>query len=66
MAANLCAEIERHIAAYEKKYGASLTTYLKTFDDDSADPFERLDIMDWETLVEERDERAALRPKTIA
>jgi hypothetical protein len=50
-------EIEHRIAAYERKYGASLPEYSKTFACDSANAFEVFDIMDWETLVEERDER---------
>ncbi|MGA2270244.1 MAG: hypothetical protein ABSH44_17365 [Bryobacteraceae bacterium] len=52
------AEIDRRIHAYEERYGATLRNYSLSFSCDAASPHEMNDIMDWERLVEERDERA--------
>jgi len=51
-------EIDRRIHAHEERYGATLHDYSLSFSCDAASPHELNDIMDWERLVEERDERA--------
>jgi hypothetical protein len=52
------AEIDRRIHAHEERYGATLRDYSMSFSCDAASPHELNDIMDWERLLEERDERA--------
>jgi RNase P/RNase MRP subunit p30 len=52
------AEIDRRIHAHEARYGSTLRDYSLSFSCDAASPHELNDIMDWERLVEERDERA--------
>jgi len=51
-------ELDRRIHAYEERYGATLRDYSLSFSCDAASPHELNDIMDWERLVEERNERA--------
>ena len=51
-------EIESRIRAYEERYAATLRDYSLSFSCDAASPHELNDIMDWERLVEEREERA--------
>jgi hypothetical protein len=51
-------EIDSRIRAYEERYGAILRDYSLSFSCDAASPHELNDIMDWERLVEEREERA--------
>jgi hypothetical protein len=51
-------EIESRIRAYEERYAATLRDYSLSFSCDAASPHELNDIMDWECLVEERDERS--------
>lgn len=50
-------EIEKRIAAYEKKYGMTYARYNKQFSCDDALPWEMGDLMDWENLVQERRSR---------
>ncbi|HMD70056.1 MAG TPA: hypothetical protein VKF41_01865 [Bryobacteraceae bacterium] len=50
--------IDRRIHAYEERYRATLRDYSLSVSCDAASPHELNDIMDWERLVEERDERA--------
>jgi hypothetical protein len=56
-------EITRRIEEHERKYGVSLTDFLKSFSCDSAHAFELFDIMDWESLIAERAERTGSRPR---
>jgi hypothetical protein len=51
-------ELDSRIHVYEERYGAALRDYSLSFSCDAASPHEMNDIMDWERLVEERDERA--------
>ncbi len=51
-------EIDRRIRAYEKKYGMQFSSYNRQFDCDSALPWESGDLMDWESLMQERKARA--------
>jgi len=55
------AEINRRISTYEQKYGSSFPEHLNRFSCDDAGHDEVFDLMDWETLVEEREERRATR-----
>lgn len=55
-------EIKERIRAYEKKYGQPLSAYNRQFNCGSASPQEMLDIMDWETLVQERADRRKTTP----
>jgi len=50
-------EIERRISSYEKKYGMPFSSYRRQFDCDSALPWESGDLIDWESLVQERKAR---------
>jgi hypothetical protein len=56
------AEIERRLRRYHGKYGMLLPAYLKRFSCADADPREMLDVMDWDCLIRERDERRNSRP----
>jgi hypothetical protein len=51
-------EIDRRIAQYERKYGMPLKRYAGTFSCDRAGHEEVFDLIDWQTLEEERSERA--------
>lgn len=53
-------EITGRIRGYERKFGSSYSSYMKTFNCDDVSPSEMTDIMDWELLIEEK----ALRLKT--
>jgi len=57
------AEIDHRISTYERKYGSSFAEYSDRFSCDAAGHEEVLDLIEWETLVEEREERAAARRK---
>jgi hypothetical protein len=52
-------EIDRRIGQYEGKYGMPLKPYLRRFSCDRAGNEEVFDLIDWQTLDEERNERAA-------
>jgi hypothetical protein len=56
------AEIERRIHGYREKYGVTLAAYSKRFSCAAASPQEMLDVMDWDCLIRERDERRNSRP----
>jgi len=51
-------DIDCRIKSYEQKYGMPLSRYRKQFSCDDALPWEGIDLMDWEVLVEERSRRA--------
>jgi len=53
------AEINHRISVYEQKYGSSFVEHSDRFSCDTASHEEVFDLIDWETLVEEREERAA-------
>jgi hypothetical protein len=54
-------EIARRVHAYQEKYGMTLAAWSRRFSCANATPRELLDLMDWECLVRERDERALAR-----
>ena len=58
------AEIERRIHGYNEKHGMLLVVYLKRFSCADANPQEMLEVMDWDCLVRERDERRNARLKS--
>ena len=51
-------ELGKRIVSYEKKYGSTYARYSRQFDCDNALPWETSDLMDWQNLVEEKNERA--------
>ena len=55
------AEIERRIHGYHEKYGMTLTAYSRRFSCADAAPQEMLDVMDWDCLIRERDQRRRSR-----
>ena len=50
-------EIGRRIKSYEEKYGMPYARYNRRFDCDSALPWEAGDLIDWESLVQEKKAR---------
>jgi hypothetical protein len=54
-------EIERRIHGYHEKYGTTLTAYSRRFSCAGAAPQEMLDVMDWDCLIRERDQRRSAR-----
>jgi hypothetical protein len=54
------AEINRRIAEYEERYGMPFERYIRGFSCDYAGHQEVFDQRDWESLTEERDNRAAI------
>lgn len=50
-------DIDRKIRRYEKKYGMPYARCNKEFDCDSALPWESGDLIEWECLAEEREDR---------
>jgi hypothetical protein len=55
------AEIKRRIHGYHEKYGMTLTAYSNRFSSAGATPQEMLDVMDWDCLIRERDQRRGTR-----
>ena len=55
------AEINHRISSYEQKYGSGFAEHSIRFSCDAASHEEVFDLIDWETLVEEREERDAAR-----
>lgn len=47
-------QIERRIKSYEKKYGMPFARYNSRFSCDEALPWQVADVMDWESLIQER------------
>jgi len=58
------AEIDRRLRGYERRYGVTLKTYLGGYSCSNAGHEEVFDLLDWETLEEERRDRAEALART--
>lgn len=50
-------QLDQRIKYYEQKYGMPFSRYKRQFSCDDALPWEVSDYMDWENLLQERNER---------